>query len=81
MMEEIIGQIDISTCAEVIANSYQQYMLPLGIALAVMMVGFLIFAVLFMQSNRDEKLARDFLRRKKLLNDFEDWKKDRELKL
>ena len=80
-VEEIVGQIDIGTCAQVISQSYMEYMIPISIALAITMVGFLIMAVLWIQANKDEKLARDYLRRRKALNDFEDWKKDRDLRL
>ena len=77
---EIVGQIDIATCAQVISQSYQDYLIPISIALAISMVAFLIFALLWIQANKDEKLAKDYLRRRNALNDFETWKKDRDIR-
>jgi ABC-type spermidine/putrescine transport system permease subunit I len=79
MIDEIVGQIDINTCAQIIADSFQQNLVPLGIALAVLAIAFVITALLWINTYNEARLLKDFLRRKKALNDFEDWKKERTL--
>lgn len=75
--DQVVGVIDINTCAKVVADSLQQNMIPLAITTAILAVAFGVMAILWLQTNREEKLAKDYLRRRNGLNDYETWKKDR----
>jgi hypothetical protein len=73
------NMIDISTCATVISNSVQEYVLPLGVVAIGALAGLLIISVLYIYQTQEMNLRKDYLRRQGLLNKYEDWKKDRKL--
>lgn len=79
MINETLGMIDIGLCADVVAKNMADNVVPLAIGLAVMIIGFGVMAVLWGTAWRDKQLLTDYLRRRKALNDFEDWRRDRRI--
>lgn len=75
----VTGMIDLQTCAKVIAEYYQQYMLPMGIVAGAFAIFFLIMIFIYLSEHKERQLLDAFLHREKLLNKYADWKKDREL--
>jgi len=51
----------------------------LGAAIGVLTVAFVLTALLYLINYKEVKLLKDYLRRRKALNDYEDWKKDRQI--
>jgi hypothetical protein len=75
----VTGMIDLQTCAKVVAESYQEYLLPLGVITIIALFAGMIAAFLYLQEFQEKRLLREFLRKQNMLNKFEDWKKDRGL--
>lgn len=73
------GMIDVQTCVQVLTTSYQENLLPLGIFMGILAIGFAVIFILFWKDNTEKNLQKDYLRRQGLLNKYEDWKKDRKL--
>lgn len=71
--------IDVQTCVQVLTTSYQENLLPLGIFMGILAIGFAVIFILFWKDNTEKNLQKDYLRRQGLLNKYEDWKKDRKL--
>lgn len=74
-----MGTIDLNTCIQAVGQITQDQLVPMGVGLGVMALGFMVFAILWVFDNKEKKLMKDFLRRQNLLNKYEDWKKDRKL--
>ena len=78
-MEPIM--IDVNSCAQLITDNVSQSASSLGALIAIASVGFVIFFILYIYTAKDLALMKDYLRRRNGLNDFENWKKDREVKV
>jgi len=77
MINEAIGFIDIGTCAQVVSKSLGEYVVPLSIMTGVSLVAFLLFAFFYLNSQNELKEYKKFIHKKKLLQEFEDFKIDR----
>jgi len=73
------GQIDIGTCANIVGKTVNDNLIPLAGATGALFILLIVLAAMWAMNNLELKLIKDFLRREKLLNKFEDWKKDRKI--
>lgn len=80
-MLEQVQLIDVNTCAQIAIDSGRDTLLSAGGAIGVVFVGMIIFFVLYMFAAKELAITKDYLRRRNGLNDFETWKKDREVKV
>lgn len=69
----------IQLAGTVVNRAYSDNMLPLAILVGVLALGLVAFALIASQQYRDQRLMKDFMRRKKLLNEYEDWKRERSI--
>jgi len=76
----VTGMIDLTTCSKIIAESYQEYYIPLMVFLIIFLFVAVFMAILYLQEYREGRLLKDYLRRQNMLNKYEDWKKDREVR-
>lgn len=81
MLEQPVQLIDVNTCAQIAIDSGRDTVLSAGGAIGVIFVGMVIFFILYIFTASELALAKDYLRRRNGLNDFETWKKDREVKV
>jgi hypothetical protein len=75
----LTGQIDIGTCANILSKSLNENLIPLAGAVGALFVLLIAIAAMWAMQNLELKLVKDFLRREKMLNKFEDWKRERKL--
>ena len=77
------GSIDLSVCAQVLgeaATRSNELFLGLGIVVGLLMILVVGIGFSFIFVSTENKLYKDYLRRQALLNKYEDWKKDREIR-
>lgn len=78
-LSSLAGSIDLSTCADVVTKVVNQNLMPLAGATGALFILLIVIAAMWAMNNLEMKLVKDFLRREKLLNKFEDWKKERKI--
>lgn len=78
-MEQIL--IDVGTCAQIVTDTVLENTIALAIVAGILFAAFIIFFALYLFQSKELSLAKDYLRRRNGLNDYETWKKDREVKV
>lgn len=79
MVGNFTGAIDLSTCVDVVARTFNDNMIPLAVMAGIFAFGAVIAVLLYVYSKQENDLKDSFLRREKLLNKYEEWKRDRRL--
>lgn len=75
----VVGSISWDVCIEVVKNITSEQITSLAIMTGALIVGNMLLLYFYFDQFLTNKKLKDYLRRKKLLNDYEDYQKDRKL--